>query len=481
VTPGATVDPWRLLKRILIAPDHIVNGQKNNTDIQPETPVLHVPDIMLDPFFHLVKIFRLPPESIHLRPAGDARLYKLSDHEFIQQTGIVIRMFQHMWPRTDDTHISPQHVEELGKLVQAGAPQKSAETRDPVVTAGSLLPVGLIIDHHRPEFQTGEALIILARTGLYKEDGTLGVQQYQQADNGYHPGKNEDNNQRADKDIEYPPADPVAQVFKRFPAEGNDRHVFQVVDKQLLFHKNAQVGYKPEADTVPFRPHDQVIKSGILLRGNRGIDLGRPVMPAFFQCMADIAQNRIIGYLMNILLLFTEADDLGIDTLILQVMHQFLREMVITDDDDLLDEIFLFSEILVDDKIEEPVGQQEYGNAAHDRYDKGPGDGYLTKKEEVQHREPDEIQKGIHRLSGEQFKIHDRLPGIDAADPADPRPAEIQEVEKGIVFDKGGIDNESLPEKIFAEKEYDIDDQQVQHYKGDLEMIYKPVIHIPIV
>jgi hypothetical protein len=171
-----------------------------------------------------------------------------------------------------------------------------------------------------------------------------------------------------------------------------------------------------------------------------------------------------------VLFFFAKADDLGIDPFVLEVVHQFLRERVITDHDDLFYKVFFSFEVLGDDEIEEAVGQQQDGDAAHDRYDKGSGDRYLVKKVEIEHREPDEIQKSVHRPPGEQFEVYDVFPVIDAGDPGDDDPADVQEIQKGIVFDDGG-DDESFPEKVFAEKEDDVDNNQVQNYQGDLEVI----------
>src|SRR5438045_2221562 len=85
-------------------------------------------------------------------------------------------------PGTDETHLAPQDVDELGQLIERGAPQKASDTRDARVVGELEQPAGLVevnqlgleplgaVDH-RAELDDREALAVAPDPRLPEEHG----------------------------------------------------------------------------------------------------------------------------------------------------------------------------------------------------------------------------------------------------------------------------------------------------------------------
>src|SRR5690606_41736594 len=56
------------LLRNAFAPEHLHNGEPEDLEVQPEAPVVHVPDVLPEPLLPCRVV-----SAIHLRPARDAR------------------------------------------------------------------------------------------------------------------------------------------------------------------------------------------------------------------------------------------------------------------------------------------------------------------------------------------------------------------------------------------------------------------------
>src|SRR5437879_3647983 len=101
------------------------NRPKEDARIEQEREMVYVPYIQFNPLRP-----RQGVPAVHLGPAGDPWPH-------LQATSLKRRvscdLILQSRSRTDETHLSPQHVQELGQLVQAPAPQKSADVGDTVV------------------------------------------------------------------------------------------------------------------------------------------------------------------------------------------------------------------------------------------------------------------------------------------------------------------------------------------------------------
>lgn len=78
-------------------------------DIEQETPIFNVPDILFHPLLHSVS-GDIPPKSVGLCPARDARLQEVPDHIALIDGGVIPRMLQHVGPGTDNAHITFQNI-----------------------------------------------------------------------------------------------------------------------------------------------------------------------------------------------------------------------------------------------------------------------------------------------------------------------------------------------------------------------------------
>ena len=103
--------------------------QVHDADIQPKTPILHIPDILPDTGLHLGQFLRFTTTTRYLSPTRDTRFDKVTDHVFIYQFGIFLRMLQHVRTGTHYRHIPSQDVDKLRQLIDAALTKKITEFR----------------------------------------------------------------------------------------------------------------------------------------------------------------------------------------------------------------------------------------------------------------------------------------------------------------------------------------------------------------
>src|SRR5438093_12092123 len=104
--------------------------------------MVHVPHIQLDPLHPWQSV-----PAVHLRPAGDPWLHLETTPLDRSVPGNLVL---ERGPRTDETHLPPEHIQQLRKLVQAPGPQKSTDARDAVVISsdrGAQTLVNCSLDH----------------------------------------------------------------------------------------------------------------------------------------------------------------------------------------------------------------------------------------------------------------------------------------------------------------------------------------------
>lgn len=58
---------WSTLVRILVMDEYRLGCHPDDAYVQPDAPVLHIPDVTFHAAFHLPKLLRLAPEARHLR------------------------------------------------------------------------------------------------------------------------------------------------------------------------------------------------------------------------------------------------------------------------------------------------------------------------------------------------------------------------------------------------------------------------------
>jgi GDPmannose 4,6-dehydratase len=129
--------------------------------IKPEGLVLDVPDVHLEP-----RLPTLSVPAVDLCPAGHAG----TDLVTPRLPGRVAReVFDEQRPWSDQTHVSPHHVPQLGEFVEARRPQEPAERSQPLHVRQQLpLPVAYI--GHCPELEQRERFPMEPRSLLPEED-----------------------------------------------------------------------------------------------------------------------------------------------------------------------------------------------------------------------------------------------------------------------------------------------------------------------
>ena len=143
--------------------DHFPESHKHDLDVQPERPVVHVPDVIAE--------FVLPGDgvaSVDLRPTRQAGISIVAAHLFGR---ISFKVFHQQRARTNQAHLTAQDVEEFGQLVQAEGAQETPEAGQ-TLGVGEQVPgqVGCVC--HGPEFIDKKRLSLVSRSLLAKQDGS---------------------------------------------------------------------------------------------------------------------------------------------------------------------------------------------------------------------------------------------------------------------------------------------------------------------
>lgn len=157
--------------RLLVGHDDALGCEEDDAYVEPERPVLQVPDVASHAFLHLPKFLGLATIACHLCPSCDAWFGEVAHHVLVDDGAVYLGVVQHVWSWTHDTHVASQHIEELRKLVDVGLPHEVAKGKLAWVVLRSLCQVGILVDVHRAEFNALEGLAVDARSVLTEEDG----------------------------------------------------------------------------------------------------------------------------------------------------------------------------------------------------------------------------------------------------------------------------------------------------------------------
>ena len=96
-----------------------------------------------------------------------------------------------MGPRTHEVHVTAEHVDQLGQLVEPEAPEPPSAPRDPVRVVPLPLGVDALDRMHRAELDQVERQPVEPCTLLDEEDRTAGVQLDRERDHGHHGGQHD--------------------------------------------------------------------------------------------------------------------------------------------------------------------------------------------------------------------------------------------------------------------------------------------------
>ena len=152
-----------------LLPHPVEDGHEDNLDVQHESPVLYIPNVFLDTLLHHPSLWSFTSETLDLRPSCDARLYEMAHHVLVDNLTVFLGMLQHVWTGTHNGHVVPKHVDELREFINAGLAQEITPLGLTRIILGGLNQVGLVIDLHAAELQTGELFAVVTTAFLLEE------------------------------------------------------------------------------------------------------------------------------------------------------------------------------------------------------------------------------------------------------------------------------------------------------------------------
>lgn len=214
--------------------DGLGDGLPDDAHIEPEAPVLHVPDVVVDAAFHLPQLLGLAAEARHLCPARDAGFAEEAYHVVVDELVVHRGVHEHVRARADDAHVALEDVEELGQLVDVGAAHQVAERELAGVVLRGLQRVGILIDVHGAELVAIKLLSVHARALLEEEDGAGRLLLDDDADDECD-GDEKQAHDAGEDDVERALPEAVAQLEQRAGVVGVDKIVGKLDGAQWYF------------------------------------------------------------------------------------------------------------------------------------------------------------------------------------------------------------------------------------------------------
>ena len=141
----------------VIADEDDQNGPYHDGEIEPNAPIVDIPNVELDPSLHLVERIGLAARAVNLRPARNPGLNVVTERVFLDDGSEVAFMRRGVRPRPHQRHVAKEHIEQLGQFVNAVPAQPTADPRDPFVALLRLLnDVAVFHDGHGAELEDPE-------------------------------------------------------------------------------------------------------------------------------------------------------------------------------------------------------------------------------------------------------------------------------------------------------------------------------------
>ncbi len=215
---------------IFVSLENGLEREPDNTEVEPQTPMLDIPDVALYTTFHLPQLTGLTTKTCYLRPACDAGLDEVTHHVLVYQLVVLLCMCQHVWSGTHDAHITDKHVPELWQFVNVGLTHEITERELARIVLRGLQAVGIVIYVHGAELIAPERAPVKPRAPLAEEDGARALtldddgNEWQQQDCGCQEnGRQQDVGQTLKQSVQ--------RVLQR---TGVGAHHFQVVHLHRL-------------------------------------------------------------------------------------------------------------------------------------------------------------------------------------------------------------------------------------------------------
>ena len=201
------------------------DGAPEDLYVQADAPVVDVPQVQLDAFFHV----GVAAVAVDLGPAGDAGADLLADQVAGDLLLQVLHMVGNLRPGAYQAHLAHQDIEELGQLVHAGFADEAAENGFPGVGIGGPGGVAVGVYPHAAEFQHGEDLFVPADALLHEEHGA-GAAELDTDGDGHHQGAGDEDAQKGERNVPQSLHRGVHQVIQGGGVQINELDVPQHVD-----------------------------------------------------------------------------------------------------------------------------------------------------------------------------------------------------------------------------------------------------------
>ena len=159
-------------------------GFDQNFDVELEAPIALVAEVGVDAACHRFHFSGFAAPAFYLGEAGDAWLEGMALHVARHMLAVVLVVLNGVGAGAHQAHLTFEHIEQLGQLIQAPAPQHGTHGGDAGVITGGLLEAGLIAS-----FQHTHAAELVHREGLAIEAvALLAKQNWPWARKSHHQG-----------------------------------------------------------------------------------------------------------------------------------------------------------------------------------------------------------------------------------------------------------------------------------------------------
>lgn len=153
---------WIIWLHDALALQNFPGSHQDDPTIQPERAMIDVPQIEKK---SLLPVGGIP--SIDLGPTRQAGRNEVAT---MLLRAISCEVLHEKGPRTHETHLAPQYVEEFRKFIQAGAAHQLAKSREPICI-GQELSIGATGIGHCTKFVQQKRLPMQPGSFLYKKEG----------------------------------------------------------------------------------------------------------------------------------------------------------------------------------------------------------------------------------------------------------------------------------------------------------------------
>ena len=106
-----------------------MSGEAQDLQIEPERPMLQIIEVVLNPLANR----SVASPAADLSPPSNTRLQRMPRHVAGNISPKNLNEVRPLRARSNQAHVSAQHIDELRQLVQPRRPQNSAQTGDPFV------------------------------------------------------------------------------------------------------------------------------------------------------------------------------------------------------------------------------------------------------------------------------------------------------------------------------------------------------------